>query len=213
MDSPTSAYEKTQPLEACMSILVRHILLRFFGSLYSVFLSLSQCRRWEPKGPIWEHGQGLWGREQEEGGGGEIQETSQRESWEGAGQTKTGGLCLLHTHGCKSLDSNSHLYFFFCPAGREKQRGGTSTTCCGRGARVWHTTRNSTAHAGDQRIIGAWGEALAVSQVGSVSFKVCIQRAVLSLQDGLPLWFDDVHDDVWTWSSCHVTDSGSGLLV
>lgn len=80
MDSPTSAYEKTQPLEACMSILVPHVLSGCFGFLCSVSFSLSQCRRWEPQGPFREHGQGFRGGEQEEGRGGEGQETSQRES-------------------------------------------------------------------------------------------------------------------------------------
>lgn len=126
MDSPTSAYEKTQPLEACMSILVLHVLSGFLGFLCSVSLSLSQCRCWEPKGPFREHGQGLWGGEQEEGWGGEGQETSQRKSRARAGQTKTGGLRLLHTNGSKSTDGNSYFNFFsllfFCRKREAKKR-------------------------------------------------------------------------------------------
>lgn len=90
---------------------VLHVLSGFFGFLHSI-LSFSQCRRWKPKGPFWEHGQGLRGGEQEEGRGGEGQKTSKRESRARAGQTKTGGLRLLHANRSKSIDSNSYCLFF-----------------------------------------------------------------------------------------------------
>lgn len=121
IDSPTSAYEKTQPLEACMSMHVLHVLSGFFGFIHSI-LSFSQCRRWKPEGPFWEHGQGLRGGEQEEGRGGEGQETSKRESRARAGQTKTGGLRFLHANRSKSINSNSCCLFLSSCRKRESKK-------------------------------------------------------------------------------------------